>query len=128
MFGLSTIKLVAIGVIVLALIGSVVGVKMRLDHLNSEVATLTANNALLAEANKTDEANIKASNDAVTQLQAQEAARSKAAQVAIAQARQQAVVKQKQIDQLLAQKATGNKAQDCDLLEQNFNAELGVGQ
>jgi cytidylate kinase len=128
MFGLSLpmIKLAAIAIVVLALIGTVVGVKMRLDHLNSEVATLTAQNNTLTIANKTDEANIKASNDAVTALQTEEAQRSAAAAAAMQQVQQQSVAKQKQINQLLAQKATGNKAQDCNLLDDNFNAELGV--
>jgi hypothetical protein len=128
MFGLSTVKLVAIAVIVLSLIGTVVGVKLRLDHLNSEVATLIAQNATLTVANKTDEANIKASNDAVTQLQNQEAQRSSEAKAAMQQVQQQSVAQQKKISQLLAQKATGNKAQDCSLLEQNLNAELGLPQ
>lgn len=128
MFGLSTIKLVAIGIIVLALIGTVVGVKMRLYHLNSEVATLTANNALLTEANKTDEANIKVSNDAVSTLQAQEKQRSADAAAAMAKVQQQSIVKQHQINQLLAQKSTGNQNQDCELLNQNLNALIGEQQ
>lgn len=128
MFGLSTIKLVAIAVIVLSLIGTVVGVKLRLDHLNSEVATLTAQNSELTLANKTDETNIIASNDAVIQLQNQEAQRSAAAQTAMQQVKQQSAVKQQQVAQLIAQKATGNKNQDCDLLNQNLNTELGDQQ
>ena|SRR5258708_5081067 len=128
MFGFSTIKLVAIAVLVLSLIGTVVGVKLRLDHLNTEVATLTEQNATLAAANKADEINIKASNDAVTNLQNQEAQRSAAAKSAMQKVQQQSVVQQKKIAQLLAQKATGNKAKDCSLLEQNFDAELGIPQ
>jgi len=128
MFGLSTIKLVAIAVIVLSLIGTVVGVKLRLDHLNSEVVTLTAQNSELTLANKTDETNIIASNDAVIQLQNQEAQRSAAAQTAMQQVKQQSAVKQQQVAQLIAQKATGNKNQDCDLLNQNLNTELGDQQ
>lgn len=128
MFGFSTIKLVAIAIIVLSLIGTVVGVKLRLDHLNSEVATLTAQNSELTLANKTDETNIIASNDAVIQLQNQEAQRSAAAQTAMQQVKQQSAVKQQQVAQLIAQKATGNKNQDCDLLNQNLNTELGDQQ
>ena len=128
MFGFSTIKLVAIAIIVLSLIGTVVGVKLRLDHLNSEVVTLTAQNSELTLANKTDETNIIASNDAVIQLQNQEAQRSAAAQTAMQQVKQQSAVKQQQVAQLIAQKATGNKNQDCDLLNQNLNTELGDQQ
>lgn len=126
--GLGQVKLIIIGVMILALIGTVIGVKLRLDHLNSEVATLTQQNATLTVANKIDETNIKASNDAVSALQAQESIRSAAATAAMQQVQQQSVAQQKKIAQLLAQKSTGNQAQDCALLEQNFNAELGVPQ
>ena len=128
MFGFSTIKLVAIALVVVAIIGSVVGVKMRLDHLNSEVATLTAQNTLLNAANKTDEANIKASNDAVSTLQAQEKQRSADAAAAMAKVQQQSIVKQQQVNALLAQKSTGNQNQDCELLNQNLNALIGEQQ
>jgi hypothetical protein len=128
MFGFSTIKLAIIGIAILALISGIVGTKLYIDHLKSEVSTLTTQNTALKQANAIDAANITASNNAVDALKAQNATNSANAAKAIAAAKSLAATKQAEINQLLAQKASGNPVQDCSSLDDNLNSFIGANQ
>lgn len=115
------IKVIAIVVFCAAILGTIAGVKMHIDKLNSEIAVLTAQNQTLDAANKQDAANILASNQAVSALQAKNQQQSQAAATALAQAQKIAQSRQQEISQLQTQKASGNETQDCDTLNQNLN-------
>lgn len=125
MFGITGIKFMAIGLVVLAIVGSIIGVKMHIEKLDAQIITLTAQNATLEAANQQDAANIQASNDAVTALQNATKNQSRAAANALAAAQKSAVVKEQQINDLLMQRPTGNLSQDCALLDQNLNSLIG---
>jgi predicted negative regulator of RcsB-dependent stress response len=118
---LTSIKWVAILFFVITLIGGGVYLKMHIDNLNQQIATLQAQNNTLALANKQDAANIQDANTAINNLKEQNAANSAAAGVALAQAQKLAASRQTEIATLQAQKATGNTTEDCDTLNQNLN-------
>lgn len=128
MFGLTTTKLAIIGIAILALIGAIGGTYLYVEHLKSEVTTLTTQNVALTQANAIDATNIAASNNAVNALKAQDAANSANAAKAIAAAQALAKTKQAQITALLAQKPTGNTAEDCATADSNLDAFIGENQ
>jgi ribose/xylose/arabinose/galactoside ABC-type transport system permease subunit len=128
MFGLSTIKLALIGIAFVAIIGAIGGTYIYVKHLQSEVSTLTSQNVALTQANAIDAQNIQVSNSAVNALKAQDATNSANAAKAVADAILVAKAKQAQINQLLAQKSSGNTAEDCSSLNSNFDSFIGDNQ